>query len=295
MRNLVVTIGGRGAGRSVADVPRILVTNDDGITSEGLVVLAQAARELGDVVVVAPDQEFSGASAALGPLHLIHPEVHEASVEGIGEAWAVSGPPALCVYFARLGAFGGAPFDLVLAGINPGANVGRSVQHSGTVGAVITGASGRVSGVAVSQAVAGGAVEGQGAGDQLAGQRWDTAAAVGIEVARGVLAAPAGGPAVAVNVNVPNLPLGEVAGWRRTVLAGAPSRGVATATMVPVEGRRGSYTVAMTWGDESDLPADSDGGAVAAGYVSVSLLTRIGADPESPLPGVEGLDRLLGG
>ncbi|HET9690029.1 MAG TPA: 5'/3'-nucleotidase SurE [Acidimicrobiales bacterium] len=273
-------------------MPRILVTNDDGITSEGLVVLARMARELGEVVVVAPDQEFSGASAALGPLHLIHPEVHEAAVQGIDEAWAVSGPPALCVYFARLGAFGGAPFDLVLAGINPGANVGRSVQHSGTVGAVITAASGRLSGVAVSQAVAGASIEGQGAGDQLAGQRWETAARVGVEVARGVLEAGPS-PAVAVNVNVPNVGLDELAGWRRTTLAPAPSRGVGRAELVPVPGRTGSYTVVMQWADASDLPADSDGGAVARGLVSVSLLTHIGADPESPLPGGDALDRLL--
>ena len=55
----------------------------------------------------------------------------------IDVAWSVSGPPALCVMFSRLGAFG-APFDLVVSGINPGANVGRSVYHSGTIGACLT-------------------------------------------------------------------------------------------------------------------------------------------------------------
>jgi 5'-nucleotidase len=273
-------------------VPRILVTNDDGIDSVGLHALALAARDLGDVVVVAPDQEFSGASAALGPLHLIHPEVHRTEVEGIDESWAVSGPPALCVYFARLGAFGGDPFDMVLAGINPGANVGGSVQHSGTVGAVLTGIAGHLSGVAVSQAVAGEAVEGQGAGDQLAGQRWETAATVGVEVARAVLdARPAA--AVALNVNVPNTGLEELAGWRRTTLAPTPSRGVGEATMVAVEGRPGSFTVRMAWGESNELPPESDGGAVALGYVSLSLLHRVAADPESPMPGTEALDRLL--
>ena len=85
---------------------RILVTNDDGIDSVGLHVLARAVRPCGEVVVIAPDREYSGASAAFGALHLIHPEVHRTSIDGIDEAWAVSGPPALCVMFARLGAFG---------------------------------------------------------------------------------------------------------------------------------------------------------------------------------------------
>ena len=276
-------------------MPRILVTNDDGITSAGLVALAHEARRLGDVVVVAPDREFSGASAALGPLHLIHPEVHETTVEGVGEAWAVSGPPALCVYFARLGAFGGGAFDLVLSGINPGANVGRSVQHSGTVGAAITAVSGGMNAVAVSQAVAGSSVEGQGAGDQLIGQRWHTAAQVGVAVAEAVLAAPPS-PAVALNVNVPNRDLGELEGWARTTLAPAPSRGVGKAALHPVEGAPGSYTVEMQWGDAEELPAGSDGGAVARGLVSVSLLTRmVAANPEGPLPGADALDALLGG
>ena len=133
---------------------RILLTNDDGIDSIGLHILARAMRPHGEVVIIAPDREFSGAGAALGALHLIQPEVRRVNVEGIDEAWSVSGPPALCVMFARLGAFG-APFDLVVSGINPGVNVGRSVYHSGTIGAVVSGRNGGLSGVAVSQAVDG--------------------------------------------------------------------------------------------------------------------------------------------
>jgi 5'-nucleotidase len=105
---------------------RILVTNDDGIDATGLHALARALADLGDVVVAAPDREYSGAGAALGPLHLIQPEVRRARIDGIAEAWAVNGPPGLCVMFSRLGAFG-PPFDLVVSGINPGANVGRAV------------------------------------------------------------------------------------------------------------------------------------------------------------------------
>ena len=133
---------------------RILVTNDDGIDSIGLHVLARAMTRFGHVVVAAPDSEYSGASAALGAIHLIRPEVRRVQIDGVPEAWSVSGAPALCVMFARLGVFGGR-FDLVVSGINPGVNVGRSVYHSGTVGAALTARLGGISGVAVSQAVTG--------------------------------------------------------------------------------------------------------------------------------------------
>ena len=84
----------------------ILVTNDDGIDSEGLHVLARAMRAHGEVTVVAPDRENSGAGAAIGALHLMEPEIHPASVDGIDTAWKVNGTPALCAMFARMGAFG---------------------------------------------------------------------------------------------------------------------------------------------------------------------------------------------
>ena len=87
---------------------RILVTNDDGIDSIGLHHLARAAARHGEVVVAAPDSEYSGASAAIGALHLARPEIHKVHIDGIDEAWSVTGAPALCVMFARLGVFGGA-------------------------------------------------------------------------------------------------------------------------------------------------------------------------------------------
>ena len=113
------------------------------------------------------------------------PRCAGSAIDGIDEAWAVNGPPGLCVMFARLGAFG--PIDLVVSGINPGANVGRAVYHSGTVGAALTARNGNVSGVAVSQAVAGFGVEGQGWDEMIADQHWDTAAYVGSIVVGAVL------------------------------------------------------------------------------------------------------------
>ncbi|MDG2111478.1 MAG: 5'/3'-nucleotidase SurE, partial [Actinomycetota bacterium] len=84
----------------------ILVTNDDGIDSEGLHVLARAMSEHGRVTVVAPATENSGAGAAIGALHLMEPELHPAEIDGVDAAWKLTGTPALCAMFARMGAFG---------------------------------------------------------------------------------------------------------------------------------------------------------------------------------------------
>lgn len=255
---------------------RILVTNDDGVDSVGLHALARRLTELGDVVVAAPDREYSGAGAALGTLHLIRPEVHRIALPGVDEAWSVTGPPALCVMFARLGVFGG-PFDLVVSGINPGVNSGRAIYHSGTVGAALTARNGGVSGIAVSQAVTGFGVEGQGWDEMLAGQEWETAAEVGVTVAAALVEDLPEDPVV-LNVNVPNRPLSEIVGWRRAAVALLPPRTLATAELVPRVGHDGSYEVHMDWGDPIELPEHTDSGAVEAGYVAVTALSRIGDD-----------------
>jgi 5'-nucleotidase len=273
-------------------MPRLLVTNDDGIDSVGLHVLARAMRDHGDVVVVAPATEHSGAGAALGALHVIRPEVRRANIAGIGEAWSVTGPPGLCSMLARLGVFG--RIDLIVAGINPGANVGRAVYHSGTVGAAITARNGGMSGVAVSQAVAGFGVEGQGWDDMIADQQWDTAAHIGSSVARAVLAAVLADPVV-VNVNVPNLPLERIKGWRHTQIGRLPPRAIAKGWLEPVSGQDGLFAVRMEWGDAIELPPDTDGGAIERDEVTVSYLSRIVAETRADLTTVdEALDGLLG-
>lgn len=252
---------------------RILVTNDDGIDSVGLHVLARAMRPFGDVVVAAPDQEYSGASAAIGALHIMQPEVHRRQIDGIEEAWAVSGPPALCVFLSRFGVFG-AKFDLVVSGINPGANVGRSVYHSGTVGAAITARNSGISGIAVSQAVTGFGIEGQGWDDAVKGQKWDSAATVAQSVVRGWLANPGEEPVV-INVNVPNMDIGEMRGWRRTVIGHHIPRAVVMADLEAKEGYEGSYKVKMNYGDPVALPEHTDGGAVENGEVSITYVGRL--------------------
>ena len=271
---------------------RILVTNDDGIDSIGLHVLARAMRAHGDVVIAAPDREYSGAGAAVGALHLLQPETRRQQVDGIDESWAVTGPPALCVMFACLGLFG-EPFDLVVAGINPGANVGRSVYHSGTVGAALTARSRGISGVAVSQAVTGFGVEGQGWDEMLIGQKWHTAAAVAEVVVGGLIAQMPAQPVV-LNVNVPNVEPDQIVGWRRADVGTLPQRAMAVARMEPMVGHEGAYSVKMTWGDAVDLPITTDVGAVDAGEVSITYLTRLEADSVATnTPAEVQLDRWL--
>ena len=171
---------------------RILVTNDDGIESPGLAALASAAREAGhEVVVAAPATEYSGMSAALAAVTT----QGRVRIDQTSLGYAVPAAPAYIVILATLGVFGPVP-DLVLSGINPGANAGRAVLHSGTVGAALTAVARGLHGMAVSLdylvAVHGSTLH------------WATAAATARSLLDRAAAAP---PGVALNLNVPNRPV----------------------------------------------------------------------------------------
>ena len=276
---------------------RILVTNDDGIDSIGLHVLARAMCALDgqhEVVVAAPDSEYSGASAAVGALQTIRPEVHRANIDDCPASaiWSISGPPALCVMFANLGAFGG-QFDLVVAGINPGANVGRAVYHSGTVGAAMTARNGSISGVAVSQAVAGFGVEGQGWNEAVGQQLWDTAAEVAKTVVQALVDDLPEQP-VLINVNVPNLPLEKLGAWRHGVIGTVPVRSMASATLEPIPDHQDAYSVKMSWGDPIALVEGTDGWAIGQDDVAISYISRLVHDDSEENSSVSSaLDNLL--
>ena len=253
---------------------RILVTNDDGVASEGLHVLARAMRPHGEVCVVAPDSEYSGAGAAIGPIHLTQPRVQPVDISGIDTAWSVAGPPALCVMFARLGAFG--DVDLVVSGINPGANVGRSVYHSGTVGAALTARHGNIPSLAVSQHVTDFDVEGQSWEEAIVGQKWHVAAQVASTVVESMFDDNIGDSPV-INLNVPNLELDQIRGWRFTELGTQPPRAVERVDLEPSNTDDGSFRVSMAWGDEVVHPPEFDTGAVMNDEVSITYLSRITA------------------
>jgi 5'-nucleotidase len=111
---------------------RILVSNDDGVLAPGLLALVSALSTIAQVTVVAPESERSGASSALTLDRPLHP------VQLANGFWAVNGFPADCVYVGLNGLFQ-EPFDLVISGINSGANMGDDVLYSGTIGAAFEG------------------------------------------------------------------------------------------------------------------------------------------------------------
>lgn len=111
---------------------RILVTNDDGISSAALVPLARWAKKFGEVTVVAPKIEQSGKSHGID---IINPfEVKKVQLADDIEAYSVDSTPADCVRFAILGLK--EKYDFVISGINKGYNIGRDIVYSGTVGAI---------------------------------------------------------------------------------------------------------------------------------------------------------------
>src|SRR6476646_7231203 len=184
---------------------RLLVTNDDGIDAEGLHVLARHLAHAGhEVIVAAPASDASGSGAALGVFHAdSHIDVKRVDIPDCdAPAWAVAGPPGLCVLAARLGAFGDPP-EVVVSGINAGLNTGRAILHSGTVGAALTAQNFGAKGLAVSVQ----------SGEQW---HWDNAAGLATEVVHMVRAAPARS---VVNVNVPARTRAEVRGLRWARLA----------------------------------------------------------------------------
>jgi 5'-nucleotidase len=247
---------------------RALITNDDGIESPGLHELAGAVRGAGwDVVIAAPSREFSGSSAALTAVEddgriVVEPKTLD-GLDGV-PTFAVAASPAFIVHLASAGGFGAAP-DAVLSGVNLGANTGRSVLHSGTVGAALTAALDGVPALAASLDV----------GLEPPDERWwGTAAAVVRKILPILTDLPEG---VALNVNVPNLSYPELRGVRRCTLArfGAVQMTIA---------ERGSGFVRMELQDsEFELEPDSDDAALAQGYVSVTPLQPIG-DADVVLP-----------
>jgi 5'-nucleotidase len=127
------------------DVPRILVTNDDGIFSEGIKLLASALSELAEVWVVAPDREQSAASHAIS-LH------RPLRIKEVRERWySVDGTPTDCAYLAIHHLLKDRRPDLMVSGINHGANLADDVTYSGTVAAAFEGIILGVPAIAISQ------------------------------------------------------------------------------------------------------------------------------------------------
>ncbi|WP_432945952.1 5'/3'-nucleotidase SurE [Kribbella sp. CA-253562] len=206
---------------------RVLITNDDGIDAPGLRALAGAAVEAGyDVVVAAPAEEASGASAALSAYtgddgKLLVRRKTLAGLEDV-PAYGVAASPAYIVVLATLDAFGPGP-DAVLAGINRGANAGRAVLHSGTVGAAFTAAAYGLPALAASLDVLS-PLDASRGGNALAvldetsdeSRHWATAAKYVAEVLPQLDELADG---AVLNLNVPDRPADEIVGLAEATLA----------------------------------------------------------------------------
>lgn len=244
-----------------APMTRVLVTNDDGIDAPGLHVLARAARDAGfDVTVAAPARQSSGASASIvaaeedGRIAIERREID--GLDGV-PAFAVRGGPGLIALVAAHGAFGD-PADLVLSGVNHGANVGRAILHSGTVGAALTGGLNGAWAVAVSLDV----------GMNPTEFHWETGAAAAIDLLPFLLERPRG---TVLNVNAPNA---------------SDHGGVVEATLAPF----GIVQTTLTERDAThirlaveDLPRTPEPGSDAA-LLAEGRVTVTGLDPVSAVP-----------
>jgi 5'-nucleotidase len=251
---------------------RVLITNDDGIGSPGLHALAAAAVRAGlDVVVAAPAAEASGSSSSItaaeedGKI-----SVEERQLEDLDsvEAFAVHGAPAFIAMIATHGAFGPPP-DIVLSGVNRGANVGRAILHSGTVGAALTAGINDGRGLAVSLDT----------GLNPDTIHWDTAA----QLATGLLPFLMDqDPGSVLNLNVPNSAGPELPEYRTARLT---RFGIVQTTLA----ERGQQHVRLAIADTAETPdPDSDAALLAAGFATVTALQPVTG---TALPSLDALPR----
>lgn len=235
---------------------RILLTNDDGYSAPGLFVLEKIAAKLSDDIwVCAPSEEQSGAGHSLSLSRPVRLRQHAE------KRFSVTGTPTDAVTLALKTVMPGPP-DLILSGVNRGANLGDDVTYSGTVSAAMEGTLAGIRSIALSQVYAR-----EGAGDAVP---FDAAEDWGEKVLRPLIDAPFA-PRTLININFPALASVQVKGIRvvrqgfhdyarGTVVQGCDPRGFAYYWF-------GLHGAEPTPGHASDLEA------IADGYISVTPLT----------------------
>lgn len=226
---------------------QILVTNDDGVRSEGLHALADALRSLGDVIVVAPNLEASAIGHALTLRRPLRMEEVRKSV------YEVDGTPTDCVNIAVTQLYDGALPDLVVSGINKGYNLGDDITYSGTVAGAMEGALLGIPSIAVSL--------------EWTKETYDfgPAAKAAAAVAEGVLRRGLP-PRIFININVP---LGQPKGFRVTVQA---KRNHITVIDQRIDPRGRPYYWIEEGQNEWEPNDRSDHQAVKDGFTSVTPL-----------------------
>ena len=229
---------------------KILLSNDDGYRAPGLELLKESLEPLGAVTVVAPERNRSGASNSLTldvPLRAVRYEE---------DCYYVNGTPTDCVHLAISGLFD-FEHDIVVSGVNDGANLGDDTLYSGTVAAAVEGRFLGLPAIAVSLCV-----------EPSSPRNFASAAGIVARLIERMSVAPLQGPVI-LNVNVPDLPDGELRGTRVTRL-GARHR---SKPIVPAKDPRGRnvYWVGPS-GAGQDAGPGTDFHAIAEGFVSITPL-----------------------
>ena len=259
----------------VSHIVRILLTNDDGITSEGLWAAARGLARIGHLTVIGTTEDWSGCGASirmpLGTRLARYPAIPE-DVVGEVEAYAVDAAPGAAILIGLMTELF-EPFDLVASGSNYGVNVGTDLAHSGTLGAAVTGYQRGLNAFGISQD------RGYPRGED---QAWDGVSDVAERLAGWFAGRPIG-PPILLNVNLPNRRLADMDG----VAIVPPIRwghvGRVGLTVTP-EGDDG-WTIGVSVDSRVPMPnePDTDSGAVLAGQIAVSPVVPTGAEtPPSP-------------
>jgi len=239
---------------------RILVSNDDGYFSPGIALLAERLARLGEVTVVAPERDRSGASNSLT---LDRPLQVRRAANGFRY---VNGTPTDCVHLALTGLVDPPP-DIVVSGINFGANMGDDTIYSGTVAAATEGYLFGVPSIAVSLA-------------SKVGAHFETAAAIAVQMVERFGRAPIREPLL-LNINVPDIALAALGGIEVTRL-GRRHRAEPVVQMQTPRGETAYWIGAA--GGEQDAGPGTDFHTVAAGRVSVTpLQIDLTLHPQLPL------------
>jgi 5'-nucleotidase len=227
---------------------RILVSNDDGVLAPGIQVLAHTLSDIAEIYVMAPDRNRSGASNSLtlsNPLRVRQLDSGYYSVEGT---------PTDCVHLALTGFFD-FNFDMVISGINDGANLGDDVLYSGTVAAAMEGRNLGFPAIAVS----------------LAGRpvvHYETAATIVKNLALKLKSDPLPSQTI-LNINVPNVPLNKLSGIEVTRLG---TRHAAEPTIATTDPRgRAIYWIGPP-GEKADSGPGTDFHAISQNSVSITPL-----------------------
>ena len=227
---------------------RIMISNDDGVTAPGLAALYAALADYTECVVIAPDQDKSGASSSLTLDRPLHPQT-------LANGFiSLNGTPTDCVHLGLNGLLE-CEADMVVSGINLGANLGDDVLYSGTVAAALEGRF----------------LERPSFAFSLASRQVDNLPTAAY-FARKLVEAHAGldlPPRTVLNVNIPNLPIDHIRGIQLTRL-GHRARAAAPMKVVDPRGKAGYWIAAA--GDAEDGGPGTDFHAVMQGYVSITPL-----------------------